>query len=280
MPGRWGGALITLGLLAFAPSVFAQDSSPAEQESKANYAFASQLGAGIYAFSEGTVQVYRVGGGIGLRSAEDDGWGMKVQIPVTVGFYGFELTEVLESGLPDRIGTLALVPELRFEFPVTDRWRVMPFAAAGVGRDFSADRFNYIFAGGTRSLATFELGSVDLHLGNRLFYSEYTSSGVEFGDDFGGLDSGLDARHSLGFSVKGHRVDGGLFVMNYLYLVSPELVRFNESLQADVQWEFGVTLGTTTPWKILGLTMPRLGVSRRIGSGASTFRFVMGGPFT
>jgi hypothetical protein len=124
------------------------------------------------------------------------------------------------------------------------------------------------------------LGSFDLFLGNRLFYSAYTTS-VEFGDDFGGLDSGLDARHSLGFSLAGHEIDGGLFVMNYLYLKSPRLVRFDGTpISADVQWEFGVTLGTVTPWRVLGLTLPKLGVSRRAGSGISTFRFVMGGPFT
>ena len=114
----------------------------------------------------------------------------------------------------------------------------MPFAAAGVGRDFSADRVNYIFAGGVRSLATFDWRSVDLYLGNRLFYAGYTTSDFEFGDDFGALESGLDVRHSLGFSLGDHQVDGGLFVMNYLYFVSPELIRFyGKRLSVDVQGE-------------------------------------------
>ena len=77
-----------------------------------------------------------------------------------------------------------------------------------------------------------------------------------------------------------HQVDGGLFVMNYLYFVSPELIRFyGKPLSVDVQWEFGVTFGTMTPWKVLGLAIPRIGMSYRVGSGASTFRLVLGGPF-
>ena len=245
-----------------------------------NYAFASQLGSGIYRSSGGTVQVYRVGGSFTLRSLVNDSWGLKLRIPVTFGFYNFELSDVLESGLPDRLATLALVPELRFEFPVAETWQLMPFAAAGVSRDFSADRVNYIFAGGVRSLATFDWRSVDLYLGNRLFYTGYTTSDFEFGDDFGALESGLDARHSLGFSLGDHQVDGGLFVMNYLYFVSPELIRFyGKPLSVDVQWEFGATFGTMTPWKVLGLTIPRIGMSYRVGSGASIFRIVLGGPF-
>jgi hypothetical protein len=205
----------------------------------------------------------------------EDGWGLKLQLPVTFGFYN-----VLESGLPDKLSTLALVPELRFEFPVAQHWQLMPFVAAGFGRDFSVGQSNYIYAGGVRSLASFQWRSVDLYLGNRLFYTAYSTSDLEFSDDFGALETGLDARRSLGFSLRGQEIDGGLFLMNYLYFVSPELVRFyGNPLSVDMEWEFGVTFGTITPLRILGLAMPRIGVSRRIGSDVTTFRVVVGGPF-
>ena len=277
---RSGAALAIAGLLAVARSAFAQEAGPAEESSQANYAFSTQLGSGIYTSSGGTVQVYRLGGSFTLRSLASDSWGLKLRIPATFGFYDFKLSDVLEPGLLDRVATLALVPELRFEFPVAENWQLMPFAATGLGRDFSAGRFNYIFAGGARSLATFDWRSVELHLGNRLFYAGYTTSDFEFGDDFGALESGLDARHALGFSVRDHAVDGGLFVMNYLYFVSPELSRFyGKRLSVNVQWEFGLTFGTMTPWKVLGLAIPRIGMSYRVGSRASAFRLVLGGPF-
>ena len=131
-------------------------------------------------------------------------------------------------------------------------------------------------AGGVRSLATFDWRSVDLYLGHRLFYTGYTVSDF----DFGALESGLDARHSLGFSLGDHQVDGGLFVINYLYFASPELIRFaGKPISVDVQWESGVTFGTVTPLKVLGITIPRIGMSYRIGSGASIFRLVFGGSF-
>jgi len=209
-----------------------------------------------------------------------DGWRLRLRIPVTFGFYNFKLSDVLESGLPDRLATLALVPEFRLEVPVAENWQLMPFAAAGAGLDFSVGELNYIFAAGVRSLATFDWRAVDLYLGNRLFYTGYATSDFEFGDDFGALESGLHARRSLGFSLGGHQVDGGLFVMNYLYFVSPELIRFyGAQLSVDMQFEFGVTFGTVTPWKVLGLAIPRIGMSYRVGSGVSSFRLVLGGPF-
>ena len=276
----WRGALFVVGLLACDRSAFAQEAGPAAQGPQANYAFSTQLGSGIYKSSGGTVQVYRVGGSFTLRSLESDSWGLKLRIPVTFGFYNFKLSDVIESGLPDRLATLALVPELRFEFALAENWQLMPFAAAGAGRDFSVGEVNYIFAGGVRSLASFDWRTVDLYVGNRFFYTGYTTSDFEFGDDFAAFESGLDARHSLGFSLGDHQVDGGLFVMNYLYFVSPELVRFfGRPLSVDVQFEFGVTFGTVTPWKVLGLAIPRIGMSYRVGSDTSTFRLVLGGPF-
>ena len=279
---RWGwcGALSIVGLLACDQSALAQEASPEPSDPQTNYAFAAQLGSGIYSSSAGTVQVYRFAGGFSLRSLVSDGWGLRLRIPLTIGFYNFKQSDVLASGLPEKLSTLALVPELRLEFPAAENWRLMPFAAAGVGRDFSADRANYILAGGARSLATFKWRSIDLSLGNRLFYTGHVTSGLEFGDDFGALESGVDARRSLGFSVWGHEMDAGLFLMNYLYFVSPELVRFyGAQISVAVQWEFGATFGTTTPWKVLGLTLPKVGISYRAGGDASVFRIVFGETF-
>lgn len=253
---------------------------PADSEAQANYAFATQLGSGLYKSHGNTVQVYRLGFGIGLRSLEGHRWGLRLRVPLTFGFYDFDLASVLETGLPDRLSTLAVAPELRFEIPVGERWRLLPFGALGVGHDFSAHRWSYIAAMGLRSRLTLDWRSLSFLVGNRLVYSAYTTSGLGFGDDFGAFESGVDVRHSLGFSVAGHRVDIGLFSVDYLYFLSPDLVHFiGESLSIDQQWEFGATIGTMTPWKVLGLEMPRIGAGYRFGAGTSLVRIIIGGPF-
>lgn len=249
-------------------------------EPQANYAFSTQLGSGLYKSQGGTVQVYRLAFGVGLRSLEDYPWGLELKIPVIFGFYDFDLASVLKEGLPDNLATLAVAPELRFEIPLRNRWHLMPFGALGLGREFSAGRMSYGAAAGLRSRLTFDWRSVSFLLGNRLLYAAYTTPGPGFADGFGALESGLDARHSLGFSVGGHRVDAGLFFADYLYFVSPDLAHFiGESLSVEQQWEFGVTVGTTTPWKVLGFEMPRLGVGYRFGAGTSIVRIILGGPF-
>ncbi|MGD2044963.1 MAG: hypothetical protein PVJ80_08120 [Gemmatimonadota bacterium] len=266
--------------LAFALPYGSGISAQSDPDPGPNYAFSTLLGSGVYKSEESTVQVYRLGFGIDLRSLDDRRWGLELRFPLTLGFYDFGLTSVLEAGLPDGVSTLTLAPELRFEISVGERWRLMPFGALGVGRDFSAGRMNYLSAAGIRSRFSFGWGNVSFTAGNRFFYAAFATSEVVFGDDFGALESGLDARHPLGFSVAGHPVDAGLFFMDYLYFESPNLVRFfGEPLSVDQQWEFGVTLGTMTPWRVLGLEMPRIGAAYRFGSGVSTVRILFGGPF-
>jgi hypothetical protein len=226
------------------------------------------------------VQVYRLGVGIGLRPLEGHRWGLDLRVPVTFGFYDFDLASALESGLADGLTTLAVAPELRLEIPIGERWRLSPYGAVGAGRDFSAGRMNYLAAGGARSRLPLPWGSFSFLVANRLLYAAYTTSELGFGDDFAALESGLEGRHSLGFSLAGHRVDAGLFFVDYLYFASPELVRFfGESLSIRQQWEFGVTFGTMTPLRVLGFAMPRIGVGYRFGADASLVRIVFGSPF-
>jgi hypothetical protein len=253
---------------------------PAGPEPQTNYAFATQLGAGLYKAHGNSVQVYRLGFGIGLRSVEGHRWGFGLRVPVTFGFYDLKFPAALFSGQSADLRTISLVPELRVEIAVREQWRLMPFSALGAGRDFSASRTSYIAAAGIRSRVAFDWRSVSFLVGNRFLYSTFTTSGAGSGDDFVGLESGVDARHSLGFSIAGHRVDAGLFFVDYLYVVSPDLVHFiGESLSVEHQLELGFTLGTMTPWKVLWLELPRVGAAYRFGSGTSLVRIILGGPF-
>jgi hypothetical protein len=252
----------------------------ADSDATTNFAFATQLGSGLYRSHGNTVQVYRLGFGVGLRSLEGHRWGLRLRVPVTFGFYDFDLTSVLETGLPDRLATMAVAPELRFEIALRDRWRLMPFGAIGVGHDFSVHRWNYVAATGMRSRVDLDWRSFSFLVAHRFVYATYWTSGLGFGDDYGVLESGADARHSLGFSVRGHGVDAGPYFVDYFYVSSPDLVHFiGESLSVKQLYELGVTVGTSTPWKVLGLEMPRLGVGYRFGAGTSLVRIIIGGPF-
>ena len=147
-----------------------------------NYAFATQLGSGIYRINDSTIQVYRIAGPIQLREGKLGHWGLRWYIPVTFGFYNIKIEDVIDSGLPDRLGTLAVVPALEFGFHLQETWWLGPFLGLGAGKDFSGGALNFIYATGVRSLAVFPLEHVDIRLGNRLVYTGYTSDDMDFVD--------------------------------------------------------------------------------------------------
>jgi hypothetical protein len=111
-------------------------------------------------------------------------------------------------------------------------------------------------------------------------YTGYTTRNLGFEDDFSLLESGLDVRRPLGLRPWGRELAGSVFGVNYIYVISPQLIRqIEESLELRANWEVGFTLGTVEPWKVLGLRLPRLGLSYRFGDDKGAVRFIIGNPF-
>jgi hypothetical protein len=245
-----------------------------------HYAFANQLGSGIYDVKGNTVQIYRLAGSLNLVSLEDHDYGLRLILPVTLGFFNFRIEDILVEGIPDYLSSLTFVPTLEFTFRARSNWLLQPFLGAGVGKEFSQGELSLIYALGLQSTVLFPWGKQDLRLGNRLVYTGYTTENLEFVDDFGMFETGLDVRGSLGFRIGKSEIDGSIFGVNYLYFASPHLLHLSpREMEMRTQWELGATVGTVLPWKILGIRMPRLGASYRFGSGPDAIRVVLGNPF-
>jgi hypothetical protein len=157
---------------------------------------------------------------------------------------------------------------------------IAPSLGAGVGKDFSGGSLNYIYAIGVRSLAEFRGGGNTVRLGNRLVYTGYNSRKMEFVDDFSLLETGVDLRRPLGTEIGGLELAAGLFFMSFVYFISPHIVRLDPDLvEMKTEWELGMTFGTAEPWKVLGIRMPRVGLSYRFGTGVDAIRVIIGNPF-
>lgn len=282
---RFSKSIITFAAAVVLCLLTAQ-ASRAEDElgNTVNYAFATQLGSGIYNINGRIVQIYRITGTIPIRSSGEGGeerLGLRLRVPLTIGFYDFRVEDIVDTGLPENIGTLALVPELEFELPrKKPNWRLLPFGGFGGGKDFQGGDFNFIFTAGIRSLVLWPWRRAAIRLANRLVYSGYTTKQLTLIDDFGLLETGLDLRRPLGFTMFGKQADASVFGANYLYLSSPQFASLNTTqLSFSTDWEIGVTFGTTEPIKILGIGLPRLGLSYRFEPHRGIVRFVIGDAF-
>lgn len=244
-----------------------------------NYAFASQLGSGIYQVSGRTVQVYQIPFYVPLRLVADRPPGLRVTLPVCFGFYDLNPGDVEDTDLPDDVATASFVPGIAVEFPVRANWSLEPFAEFGLAQDFHEKERVYVYAGGVKSLLRFRPRGLDLRVGNRLLFVGEHTPGVELDEDFAMFESGLEVRRPLRFKVKGHELDWGPFVMSYLYLEPTEVLVKEQPLEIGSQYELGFTLGTRTPLRLWNFKLPRVGLGYRFGDGISAIRLVLGAAF-
>jgi len=245
-----------------------------------DFAFATQLGSGVYTAGGRTVQIYRIPISWALRDSEDHAFGIELTFPLTFGFFDFRTSDILEGDLPDDIGTISLVPGARIEIPILEDWWLTPFAEAGYATDFESGGSALTYAGGIESLALFHRPSHVYRLGNVLKYVGFTETDAWAGAGYVELDTGIEIRHPLGFTMKGQEADLGWFAVDYFYLHG---LTFNdlegEEITVRNQVEIGVTLGTESTIKIWKFPIPRFGVSYRSGDGVAAVRFVLGAPF-
>ena len=80
-----------------------------------DFAFASQLGSGVYSMSGRTLQVYRLPFGYEFDHAADARVRPRLTLPVTLGFLDFEPVDVVHTGLPESLDSLSFVPGLVLE---------------------------------------------------------------------------------------------------------------------------------------------------------------------
>jgi hypothetical protein len=246
----------------------------------ANYAFASELGSGIYEISGRTIQVYQLLPTYSLRSAAARGGrpGIRLVMPVTVGFFNFQPGELLHLQLPTQIGAVSLEPGVELDYWLNDAWHVYPYVKAG-GTFASATAVNALLYGaGIRS---------DYHFGAwdsaGLWRADLAHVGVHYhsdlpNDSFTRLRDGLELRRTFGWPPRERRLELAPYLLTDLYLDAPSGPDSGISART-VQFEAGFMLGVNPMWQIHGFTLPRIGVGYRAAGVLSGWRLVLGDPF-
>lgn len=272
---RLAAAVVALSL-GWGGGAAAQE--PEDQGDLINYAYASVFGSGLYAVAGRSVQVYRLPFSYRLRSAEESGWGVKLKLPVTFGFYDFEASSIGESGLPDDVDAASFVPEVQFEVPLGRRWTLKPLVSLGLAKDLEGGNFNYIYSAGLKSYYRFPWKNARMTLVNSLLWVGHTVEGTRQ-DAMGRFQTGIDARLPLVFEMLGEQADLSLFAIGYLYLDNVEFLRpGDEPVSIDDEYEIGVSFGTTKRIKLWKFKLPRIGLSYRLTDDLAALRLILGHP--
>jgi len=259
----------------------AQNSTMSTTDTKfASFAFASELGSGVYEISGTTITVYTFEPGWQLRSATPRGGrpGIRFLLPLTVGFFNFQTNDLLHLQLPSSIGALSLEPGVELDYWINDAWDVYPYVKAG-GTFASSSAINALIYGtGVRSDYRYEaLG------GWGLWRAELNYAGVHYHGDlpnesFTRLRNGVELRHNTGLVFHSRAVQFSPYTVIDIYFNAPEGPASGISART-LQFEVGLMLNVTPNWEIHGVPLPRLGLGYREAGVLSGWRLVLGEPF-
>lgn len=262
-----------------------QPGSPVESRTPsqpASYAFATELGSGVYEFCGRQMQIYRLPFSIGLREAApalDAGVrpGLRITLPVTVGFLDFSPRDVISGGLPDRVDSFSFVPGLVLEIRVHEHWRLEPYARAG-GSVAGGTPDSWLYGAGLRSELLWSDGPWAGRLVNDLGYVGVSFAGDLPGDDFARLRNGVELRRGTGWRRRSQELDFAPYAVLDVLADRPR-PPVARAEAARVQLELGLSLGTRPGIRLRGIPLPRIGAGYRFAGDLTGWRIVLGAPF-
>lgn len=275
-------ACACLLLAAAAPQALAADPEPlSEGEAQlAHFAFASQLGSGVYSVSGRTIQIYRLP--IGWQLAEPEGRrpGVRLRLPVTIGLYDFKARDVVDSGLPDQLDTLTAAAGIEFDFPVGE-WHLLPYAEAGRAWDAGGDADATLYSASLHARREWSRREHLWRFSTGIVYAAVALDGAGNDADLLKVEAAFESRRPVGFEIAGKTAEGGAYLLAEWYADRAEetLVRSTGGGRVPAQAEIGLTLGTRPILRLWGLPLPRVGLAYRFGDGVSVYRLVFGSPF-
>jgi hypothetical protein len=251
-----------------------------QRDDLVNWYYAATFGTGVYTSGDRTVAVLQLPLSHTLREPAQDRWGLRVTLPVSVGFYDYQYNDIFNQGLPEALSTISFVPGLELEKQVTPRWRLKPYISGGLGWEFEGGSNAWIYDAGLRS--RFVLGEdkeVEFALVNRLSLAGYNSN-EDSRQPLGYLAIGLDIVVPTRTELLGRPL---IFAMTPAYYRYFRRLRFAQFDDADnsiaEEFELAISVLTRRPFSILGIDVDRIGVAVRGGEDITGFRLFTSLPF-
>lgn len=272
---------LIVATLAFSAAAEAAGALRENEADLVHFAFATQLGSGVYAVGGRTIQIYRLPVARTLAEPEDGRPGVRLTLPVTIGLYDFEPRDVVESGFPDRLDTFSLAGGIELDFPLADDWHLVPYAEAGRAWDRSSDADASLYSAALHARRDWSSDKIDWRFSTGIVYAGVDFDGLARPSDLVRFEAGIEVRRLLGLEFGNSEADGGPYLLVEWYADRPDeqLVRSTGKGSVPAQFEAGFTLGARPPPRIWKLPLPRIGLAYRFGDGISVYRLVFGAPF-
>lgn len=243
------------------------------------WAYSAYFGTGVYEVDGGeTLYVIRVAPSWRIREGSLDeqghrtiGW--RIRVPIAFGLHEFDTSDLGSAVSLDNVSTIAAVPGVEFDIPMTDRWSLRPFANFGWGGQVGGGASAWVYWAGLKSRVTFSGDGFDWAIVNALTYSGYTdgasAKGVHTSSRVLPLLTAFEFDRPIEKKIGGEPVHL-YWTFGYTDYVADEPLLLGSlvtSAHIDDEWEVGMAFGRgKEPLKLWRLRWDRVGIAYRFSS--------------
>jgi hypothetical protein len=267
-------------LLFFVSTIFSID---AQEIEPVHYAYANYLGSGIYRTTGQNASLISMP--FSYELGHKDKTSYSLRLPVSVGFFNFDISDIPDLEFPDEVGTVTFTPGIAFNYQYNQDWKIQSYVDLGYGRNLSSDRGVTVFSTGISALYDFDLYKYDSIWASRVYYASYDGNGYEAEDAYAALQIGIDTGLPLQYKVLGYQFQPRLFATAFWYFsevdfLTPRAQSFDEEKNVTLtnSLEFGFTLKFSKPIGYSWAGIERLGLSYRYSKNFSAFRLLFSFP--
>jgi len=262
-----------------ASSAHAQN--PSSEGDLINWYYGAVFGTGVYKSGDRVVSVLQIPFGHELKPPTDDEWGLKLVFPVSFGFYDFKFDQVLEGDTPKGLGTLTFFPGVEAQIPVTDNWKLKPYANIGWGQDLTGGGGALIYAGGVKSLAWLPIGKsgAEISLGNQLTMSGYSPEGAA-NQPLSVFVAGVNLEIPSEYKILDRTIYVGTHLIYYFYFTRLRFPTQNDTTnKISEQGEVAFSLSVRKAINFELFDLDRIGLGYQFGGGVQAVRLFFTLPY-
>ena len=235
-----------------------------DENESANYAFANYLGSGIYRTSGQDATVVNMP--FSYQMERDDGIDFKLRLPVSVGFFDFEVNDIPEEGIPTTLDTLSFVPGVEFDYLYSEQLIITPYFDLGWAGNLTTGSDTAVYSSGVSALYELNGGAYDPLWVNRLYYAGYYTRDTNNKEGYAAFQTGIDLGLPNRFYILGRSIQPTVFATGYWYFVDLTFdAPGNQDVSISSSYEVGFTLASENPIGYSFLSLDRLGVGYRFG---------------
>lgn len=230
----------------------------------ANYAFSNYLGSGLYRTSGQEATVFNMP--FSYQFDNEMAPQFRLRLPVSVGFFDFDVSGLPEGVVPESIDTISFVPGIEFDYPISENIKVTPYFDLGWARNLSTDTDTAIYSSGISLYYPLEWSNYDPLWVNRMYYAGHYTDATKQREEYAAFQTGLDIGLPHKFDVAGVSIQPTVFATTYWYFVALEFDSpGGQNVSVSNSYELGLTLKSDKPIGYSFLSLDRIGLGYRFG---------------